>query len=118
MKGYSRRFAIITHPEFSELEDIDMQKAEKYQVHITSSGGNDPAPASEFYKRYHREFGIPPSAYAVTGFDMAMYFGAALWNKDEELSEAIRTQYMSFRNELDFVQNPEIGRGSGRDRVW
>src|SRR3546814_17628867 len=51
MKGDSRRFAIIAHPEFSELEDIDMQKAEKYQVHITSYGGNDPAPASEFYKR-------------------------------------------------------------------
>src|SRR5690606_15407979 len=97
----------IAHPDFPELENIDLRKAEKYQVYFTSSGGNDPAPSAEFYQLYRGKYGVPPSAYAAKGFDLAMYFGAALWNESEELPEAIGKQYLGYRNEFDFLKTDD-----------
>lgn len=108
MQSGSRRIAIIAHPEFPELENINMRKAEKYQVYVTSSGARAPVPASSgFYDAYQRKYGLPPSAYAAKGFDLAMYFGAALWNEDDALPDAIKERYSGYQNEFDFVQTPD-----------
>ncbi|QEC52721.1 hypothetical protein EDD80_11246 [Anseongella ginsenosidimutans] len=114
MQPGSYQFSIIAHPELPEVENIDMVKAEKYQVYLTSSGGMPPkAESSGFYHAYEQKYGLPPSAYAAKGFDLAMYFGTALWNQGQELTEAIKEPYSGYHNEFDFSQTPDgyINRG-------
>lgn len=104
--GY--QFTIIAHPEFAEIEDINLAKAEKYQVHVTSSGRQRlQSESSGFYPAYEQKYGLPPSAYAAKGFDLAMYLGAAVWNESEPFDEAITQPYAGYNNDFEFQKTSD-----------
>lgn len=114
MQSGDYQYTIVAHPELVEMDNLDMTRAEKYRIHLTSSGEMTPKPASSgFYRAYEQRYGMPPSAYAAKGFDLAMYFGAAVWNEGEDFAEAIQRPYSGYHNEFDFQQtsNGYINRG-------
>ncbi|HYH55972.1 MAG TPA: hypothetical protein VD772_05135, partial [Anseongella sp.] len=104
----SYRYTILAHPGFAGAENIDMVKAEKYNVYVTSSGSaaHRQQAGSGFYRSYRQKYGVPPSEYAAKGFDVAMYFGSALWNGRKNIAGELGKHYSGYQNEFEFVQTP------------
>ncbi len=95
---------IIAHPNFENIENINLEKAQKFNVHFTSSHYTDinNAAVKKFWAGYIRRYQNEPTDFAVKGFDIAYQFGKLLANEGKNYPKAMGKVFKSLHNDFMF----------------
>lgn len=109
LEGTPGDFYVIAHPNFENIENINLEMAQKYNVHFTSSHFLDMqnAGVKKFWAGYLKRYGTEPSEFAVKGFDIAYQFGKLLALEGKNYPKYMDKLFKSIHNDLMFEQTEQ-----------
>jgi ABC-type branched-subunit amino acid transport system substrate-binding protein len=102
---------LFGHPSWEKYAFLKVNLLQRLKTHITSSEKVDykSAATNAFIRSYRKTYKAEPSAYAIKGFDQAMYFGELLAKDNNSYTEPEDHDFTGLSNSFHFVKKPGLG---------